>query len=228
MELKYVNVQGWMYEIGCDNLREIIAYAVIFGFSQDEESTFNGSLAYVQRFLMCSKPTAIETLKSLENKGLIKKNQMEVNGVKFNKFSAILPVVKKFNYPCKEILPNNNINNNTPNNPTLFDNELSHKDSIISPNGGVSESDAKFDMLWDIYDKKVQKPQAIRMWKRLKVSEQDEILRNVAKYVESTPDKQYRMNLATYINPANKRWQDEIVDRGKQESKEQDNHIWSM
>ena len=111
MKQNYVNIQGWMYDIGCEDLKEIVAYAVIFGFSQDGESKFTGSLQYVMQVLKCSKPTAISTLKSLEEKGLIEKEQVVMQGVTFNRYSAILQVVKNLYHPSKISLPNNNIDN---------------------------------------------------------------------------------------------------------------------
>lgn len=100
-EYNHIEIEGWMYHIGCDNLKELIAYAIIFGFSHDGESKFYGSLKYVMKALKCSKHTAIDTLKALENKGLIKKEQVTMQGVTFNKYSAILQVVKNLYTQCK-------------------------------------------------------------------------------------------------------------------------------
>lgn len=98
----------------------------------------------------------------------------------------------------------NNINNNNVNNPpiTLFDN----KDNI--PQGKIV--DEEFERFWNLYGKKTQRAQAERMWKRLTKLQKQDILSKVPMYVASTPDLIYRMNPATYINPANRRWEDEI------------------
>lgn len=116
----------------------------------------------------------------------------------------------------------NTIEHNKPlNDPTLSSND--NKDSIIVPQN--EEVDEVFERFWLLYDKKVERAQAERMWKKLKVSEKDEVMKNVALYVASTPDKQYRMNPATYLNPANKRWQDEI--RYHEASKQSD-HVYGF
>lgn len=69
---------------------ETIAYAVIFGFSQDGESTFTGSLAYLSRKMMCSRAKTISALKHLVELGLVKKISIVRNGVKFCEYRAYL------------------------------------------------------------------------------------------------------------------------------------------
>lgn len=97
------------------------------------------------------------------------------------------------------------------------------KESITSPKGEVDEL---FEKFWNLYGKKSQRAQAERMWKRLTKADKDEVLSRVAAYVASTPDVQYRMNPATYLNPTNKRWLDEIIDRNA--PKQQDDHVFRM
>lgn len=100
------------------NLEELVALGLIFGFCQDGESKFQGTISYIQEWLMCSRPTAMKTLKSLEEKGLIIKEHELVNGVLFNRYRVnlegskeILPLVKNFDGGSKESLPNNIDNN---------------------------------------------------------------------------------------------------------------------
>lgn len=83
-------------------------------------------------------------------------------------------------------------------------------------------SDVSFEMFWKVYDKKVGKPQAIRMWNKLTKTQHKKIMDNLHMYIQSTPDKQYRMNPATYLNPKNERWNDEIITNpNNTETKEQ-------
>lgn len=84
-------VSGWMVtRLGLKG-RELHAYAIIYGFTQDCETEFSGSLSYISEWLGCTKKTTIETLKSLISKGLIEKNQDENKGVKVNYYRVILP-----------------------------------------------------------------------------------------------------------------------------------------
>lgn len=82
----YVVITGDMItDLGLKG-NELLIYALINGFCQDEESQFYGSLAYLMEFTSLSKQGVINTLNSLIEKGLIEKTQSEVNGVKFNSY----------------------------------------------------------------------------------------------------------------------------------------------
>ena len=85
----YVVITGEMItELGLKG-NELLIYALINGFCQDEESQFYGSLAYLMEFTSLSKQGVINTLNSLMGKGLIEKNQTEINGVRFNSYRTI-------------------------------------------------------------------------------------------------------------------------------------------
>lgn len=89
-KLTFTAIQDWMYDLGLD-LYGTVAYAVVFGFSQDGESTFKGSLAYLGRKMMCSRSKVIRTLKDMVEKGLLQKIEITRNGVKFCEYRAIVP-----------------------------------------------------------------------------------------------------------------------------------------
>lgn len=67
----FFTVQGWMvnkldlsgYELSC--------FAIIYGFSQDGESKFEGSLNYISSFLKCSIKTAQRSIERLLEKNFI-------------------------------------------------------------------------------------------------------------------------------------------------------------
>ena len=67
---------------------ELLTYALIYGFSQDGESEFKGSLKYISKFLGVSKSTAQRNLENLVNRGVIEKRVEEISGVKFNRYIA--------------------------------------------------------------------------------------------------------------------------------------------
>lgn len=73
----------------------MIAYALIYGFSQDGESQFRGSLSYVAEWLNCSKTTAFNILNKLAEDGFIQKTDKFINGVKLCDYSAIKPSDKE-------------------------------------------------------------------------------------------------------------------------------------
>lgn len=77
----FIMIQGWM--VNRLNLKgnELIAYAVIYGFSQDGESMYTGSRRYLADWCGCSVKTVGNALASLVAKGLIAKHDKTVNGV---------------------------------------------------------------------------------------------------------------------------------------------------
>lgn len=101
----YYQVSGWMLNRLQLKGIELDVYAIIYGFSQDGESSFTGSLQYLSDFTNSTKPTVIKALKSLVEKGYIVKHESRVNGVKFNTYKANLEVVKVLYWSSKEILP---------------------------------------------------------------------------------------------------------------------------
>lgn len=58
-------------------------YAIIYGFSQAENQKFNGSLQYLADWTTSTKQGVLKVLKSLQDKGLIIKEEKQFNGVKF-------------------------------------------------------------------------------------------------------------------------------------------------
>ena len=70
---------------------ELLAFSLVHGFSQDGESCFHGSLKYVSEWLGCDKGTALRALKSLTEKGFIRKFERFENGVKFCSYRAVIP-----------------------------------------------------------------------------------------------------------------------------------------
>lgn len=69
--------------------------------------------------------------------------------------------------------------------------------------------DNSFEIFWNLYDKKVERAACEKKWKKIKPDAYQLIFDHVERYVQSTPDKQFRKHPETYIN--NKSWNDEIV-----------------
>ena len=137
----YYQVAGWMINrLGLSG-RELHAYAIIYGFTQDGETEFNGSINYIAEWLGSSRNTAISVLKSLIEKRLITKQQMNTPNGKRNIYAIVpleegsaetalgvvqkldggsaetaLGVVQKLDFPSAKTAPNNNIYNNINNN----------------------------------------------------------------------------------------------------------------
>lgn len=86
--MAYIVIQDWMISDLQLKGNELLTYALIYGFSQDSESEFKGSLKYISKFLGVSKSTAQRNLENLANRGVIEKRVEEISGVKFNRYIA--------------------------------------------------------------------------------------------------------------------------------------------
>ena len=84
----YITIQDWMVSDLHLKGNELLAYALIYGFSQDEQSCFYGSYQYVMEWLSVDKTTAMRVLRSLENKGLLRKWKEKVGNVTVNRYAA--------------------------------------------------------------------------------------------------------------------------------------------
>lgn len=115
----YYQISGWMINRLQLKGTELQVFAIIYGFSQDGESMFGGSLNYLCDWVGASRPTIIKALKDLVGKEYIIKDSMEINNVTFNRYKANLALVsdlrgsKETLLGSKETLLNNNSNNNT-------------------------------------------------------------------------------------------------------------------
>lgn len=118
----YYVVQGWMRnKLGLSG-NELIVYAIIYGFSQNEEQFYNGGLKYLSDAVGSHKTTVLRNIDALIEKGLIEKTENYINGIKvcsykaLNSGSKMQPVVAKCNLGGSKMQPNNkNINNNKEN-----------------------------------------------------------------------------------------------------------------
>ena len=86
----YITILGWMVNELSLSGNDLICYAVIYGFSQDD-NFWEGSQSYLSDWLGVSRRTVVDILKRLISNGLITKQEYEVNKVKFCKYKAIVP-----------------------------------------------------------------------------------------------------------------------------------------
>ena len=139
----YINIQGWMVtKLGLKG-NELLIYAIIYGFSQAEDQTFNGSLQYLADWTNSTKQGVTKNLKALVEKGYIIKEDKYINNVKFCEYYAtkldtvynkvaqgiqqsLTGYTTKFNTPMQQSLTNN-INDNIDN---KLDNIIELKDNV--------------------------------------------------------------------------------------------------
>lgn len=84
----YITIQSFMIKDLKLKGNELLTYAIIYGFSQNGESKFTGSLQYIADWTNSTKQGVMKNLKALVAKGLIVKTDIYENGVKFVKYHA--------------------------------------------------------------------------------------------------------------------------------------------
>lgn len=94
----FVLVQDWMFDLGL-NISEVMAVAVIYGFTQDSQHTCHASLQYFQRRCCIDKRNIIKLLSRLEKQGILK---VERRPGKMNEYSLDFEVVTK-RHPCQNV-----------------------------------------------------------------------------------------------------------------------------
>lgn len=115
----FITIQGWMVNDLKLSGNELICYALIYGFTQDEESEFRGSLQYISDWLGISKQNVRLIIKRLVDKGLIIKRDEFINNVKFCIYTVCMKQPQGMNVSCmgggNETATDNNSNNNKDN-----------------------------------------------------------------------------------------------------------------
>lgn len=87
MDQGYTNIPDWMLALDLD-VYETIILAVIYGFSQDGESTFSGSQSYLAKKAKCTRRKVTMVLPKLVEMGLVIKIDKEVRGVKLCEYKV--------------------------------------------------------------------------------------------------------------------------------------------
>lgn len=88
----FVTIQGWMRTKLNLKGNELLAYAVIYGFSQTDGAKFTGSRKYLAEWCGCSMATIDRTLNSLADKGFISRTSyVAKHGYRVVEYAAIGP-----------------------------------------------------------------------------------------------------------------------------------------
>lgn len=97
----YITIQGWMVNSGLKG-NELIAFALIYGFSQDEKSVFSGTAEYIGEWCGISRVSVNAILKKLTDEKCINKIKKGI----YNDYQANPEYVKKLITICKETYQN--------------------------------------------------------------------------------------------------------------------------
>lgn len=107
----YIVMQGWMIaELGLSG-KELVLYALIYGYSQGDGGGFCGGIKYMAEWLGSTKRTVMTTLTTLESKGFITKFEEPRNGIKFCRYVANFTSGEKISPGGEKISPKKEKNN---------------------------------------------------------------------------------------------------------------------
>lgn len=90
---QFVTILGWMRNIPeIQSNNELLAYALIYGFSQTEGQYLTCKQSYIAEWLKISRENCSRILKKLENEGLVKKQLTKKHGaIKMYRYYAVKP-----------------------------------------------------------------------------------------------------------------------------------------
>ena len=145
-ENTYVVIQSWMVTDLKLSGNDLMVYAIIYGFSQDGESRFTGSLQYLADWCNATKSGIQKNLKNLVDAGLVEKYESFKNNIKFCEYSCI--PYNKVAYPIQQSCTNN-IDNNIKENTKIINDFSSTQDDDCSSKG-YSKEELKNEFLGSV------------------------------------------------------------------------------
>ena len=103
----------------------------------------------------------------------------------------------------------------------VFNNIVNHFSTIDlrfsdfkTPKTEKQRKDIAFEMFWNLYDYKKDKPNTKKTFMNLTLTQMGEAIKGVKAYIDSTPDRTYRKFPRTWLNA--KGWDDDVqVDKKK-------------
>ena len=216
----YINIQGWMVtDLGLKG-NELLIYAIIYGFTQDGEHRFKGSLNYLASWTNSTKQGMIKAIKKLIEKNLIVKKEIWENNVKFCEY-----YVTKFNTTIKQSLTDgikqsltNNIDNNK------LDNIYSTENN--QDENQVANQDEKlneyFETFYKKYPNKKAKQKAYTSFCAIfknKKATFEQLMQGLDKYIahinQNKIEKSYIKHPSTWLNQGC--WEDEYEEQSEED-----------
>jgi len=184
--------------LGCIDM---VICSIIYGFSQDGECCFNGSISYLVYWTNTSKSTVIRSLKKMVELRILKKETKIINGVTFCSYSFNFDILQNehsgvnLNTPqCQfeygggvSVTPNNIIDNNIDNNKDIYSAKTKNKDEL-------------FEKAWTLYERKGSKKKALEQWRKLSQENRERAIKFIPQYKASNPEIKFRKDFERYIS----------------------------
>lgn len=151
--------------------------------------------------------------KELQKKGYIVSVRLMNSDGTFNGYSHVV-----YDLAQKEGAEKPNTENPKTDKPTSDKPPLQN----TNPTNDLPDKETKeraFTFFWDLYDKKIDKAKAKKIFDKVPKSEYKPIYNHILNYKQAEPNKQYRKYFSTYLN--SRMWEDEELPRS---SSIQDNY----
>ena len=219
----YITIQGWMRtELNLSG-NELIVYAIIYGFSQNKQGEFTGSVQYLADWVGCTKRTVTTILRKFVDEELVKKTVVQLdNNSKRVSYQTNVGVGKNFlggekisqgvgknflggrkNFPRggEKISHNINIYKNN----KYIDRDTNNVHSCSESPEETPEETAEefFERAWQYYPNKRGKGQVSEKSKeRLMSHGWDNVKRAIDRYLEDLKKDEWRQaqNGSTFFN----------------------------
>lgn len=158
----YFVVHGWMRNLLGLRGNALDIYAIIYGFSQADHQEFTASINYLCEWLGVSRPTIINNLKDLVDRGLLTKESEDINGVTYCRYRAVIPDEEGSK---KTLLPQSK-NFTGGSQKTLLNNKQDKEQDKEKPfstkKGGASKKSSSYDTVFSAPENEVIKEALIK------------------------------------------------------------------
>ena len=98
----YIVILPWMLTTIGPSGNDLLCYALIYGYSQGQQGGYFGSRTHLGEALNIARRTATDVLARLEERGLVKKHTMVMDGVQRCLFVAVVPDEVKGDEPPRK------------------------------------------------------------------------------------------------------------------------------
>ena len=88
---RFIVVMGWMMtSLGLSG-NDLLCYALIYGYSQDRQGAYFGSLSHTAEALNISRRAVVDVLERLVARGAIRRKHVVMDGVQRCMYTAVVP-----------------------------------------------------------------------------------------------------------------------------------------
>ena len=94
---------------------------------------------------------------------------------------------------------------------SILNNGVSNNEQPIPDTKTDTKTDTLFEECWTMYHRKGSKKQSMRYWSKLSMDDKLSIQASILPYITSRDSMKYCLDFQGYINPRNRRWEDEII-----------------